>query len=333
MPPKYLTLTFPSALRLHGQPRCSSRVISGAQRATKYSTAAWSQSQSPPETVSSKWLSRLSSGRTTAAAPPSAATVWLRIGTIFETSAIRSPGSLSAAAMAARRPAPPPPTTTTSNRTRCNAVNSHRDRDQLIQAAEKGPLAHRGESGAGRKPAGDLASPQVECERLERPEYSGHRPIERIERVRPMVVDDHHPAARLNDAQRLRECLAPDALGLLVQQEEQQRPVVAAGCELERRAVALYQLDGRLPGPVPPVPPQQAAGQLAGQVVELDAQHVHHVQLSTVCQPARDAARQVAVHAGDLQRPTLQVRAQRADRRVAQAVEVSPQDQVDQPLP
>src|SRR5258706_9575787 len=50
----------------------------------------------------------------TPAEPPSAATVWLRMGTTFETSAIRSPGSLSATAIAARRPAPPPPTTTTS---------------------------------------------------------------------------------------------------------------------------------------------------------------------------------------------------------------------------
>src|SRR5574341_571534 len=50
----------------------------------------------------------------TAAAPPSAETVWLRIGYTFETRATRSAGSVSATAMAARRPAPPPPITRTS---------------------------------------------------------------------------------------------------------------------------------------------------------------------------------------------------------------------------
>jgi hypothetical protein len=52
-----------------------------------------------------------------AAAPPSADTVWLRIGKSFETQAIETPGSASAAAIAARSPAPPPPTSTMSDRT------------------------------------------------------------------------------------------------------------------------------------------------------------------------------------------------------------------------
>src|SRR5262245_14724167 len=55
----------------------------------------------------------------TPAEPPSAATVWLRIGTTLETSAMRRRGSLCAAAIAARSPAPPPPTTTTSAWTDC----------------------------------------------------------------------------------------------------------------------------------------------------------------------------------------------------------------------
>src|SRR5688500_14787322 len=50
----------------------------------------------------------------TPAAPPSAETVWLRIGYTFEITATSSRGSVSAMAMAARRPAPPPPTIRTS---------------------------------------------------------------------------------------------------------------------------------------------------------------------------------------------------------------------------
>ena len=87
MPPKKRTLMSPSSLRLHGQPQCSSCTISSVQCSTKYCTASWSHSQSPPETVSSKWLSSESSPRITPAEPPSAATVWLRIGTTLDTSA------------------------------------------------------------------------------------------------------------------------------------------------------------------------------------------------------------------------------------------------------
>src|SRR5688500_4206538 len=50
----------------------------------------------------------------TPAAPPSAETVWLRIGYTFEITATSRRGSVSAMAMAARRPAPPPPTIRTS---------------------------------------------------------------------------------------------------------------------------------------------------------------------------------------------------------------------------
>src|SRR5215470_13389855 len=50
----------------------------------------------------------------TPAAPPSAATVWLRIGYTLDRTATLSDGSVSATAMAARKPAPPAPTITTS---------------------------------------------------------------------------------------------------------------------------------------------------------------------------------------------------------------------------
>ena len=52
MPPKGRTATVPSGLRLHGQPQCSSWIISSGARFTKYSTASWSASQSAPLTVS-----------------------------------------------------------------------------------------------------------------------------------------------------------------------------------------------------------------------------------------------------------------------------------------
>ncbi|SUX55630.1 Uncharacterised protein [Chromobacterium vaccinii] len=80
MPPKARTLTLPSSLRLHGQPQCSSCTISSGHWRTKYSTTSCSHSQSPPATVSWKWASKLSWSCLTAAEPPSAATVWLRIG-------------------------------------------------------------------------------------------------------------------------------------------------------------------------------------------------------------------------------------------------------------
>jgi len=46
--------------------------------------------------------------------PPSAATVWLRIGYTFDTSATLRASDASAHAIAARRPAAPPPTITMS---------------------------------------------------------------------------------------------------------------------------------------------------------------------------------------------------------------------------
>ena len=80
MPPKGRTATDPFGSRLQGQPQCSSWISSLGASSTRYWTASWSLSQSPPPTVSLKWCSRLSSALMTPAAPPSAAQVWLRIG-------------------------------------------------------------------------------------------------------------------------------------------------------------------------------------------------------------------------------------------------------------
>ena len=54
MPPNGLTATWPVLSRLHGQPQCSSWVSSFGASLMKSSTASWSVSQSPPETVSLK---------------------------------------------------------------------------------------------------------------------------------------------------------------------------------------------------------------------------------------------------------------------------------------
>src|SRR5713101_507217 len=65
--------------------------------------------------VSYACSSRLSPGLITAAAPPSAETVWLRMGYTLEMTVTLRLGEVSATAMAARNPAPPPPTTSTSH--------------------------------------------------------------------------------------------------------------------------------------------------------------------------------------------------------------------------
>ena len=80
IPPNGRTATLPSGSRLHEQPQCSSWIISFGASRTKASTASWSASQSAPEMVSPMWSSRESFDLMTAAAPPSAETVWLRIG-------------------------------------------------------------------------------------------------------------------------------------------------------------------------------------------------------------------------------------------------------------
>src|SRR5436309_4242469 len=64
--------------------------------------------------VSKAWRSVLSSSPKAAAAPPSAETVWLRIGYTLETSAMLRRSEICAAAIAALRPAAPPPTMTMS---------------------------------------------------------------------------------------------------------------------------------------------------------------------------------------------------------------------------
>ena len=80
MPPNARVATLPSSLRLHGQPQCSRRVSSFGACSTKYWITSWSPRKSEPFTVSKPCISRESSSRATPAAPPSAETVWLRIG-------------------------------------------------------------------------------------------------------------------------------------------------------------------------------------------------------------------------------------------------------------
>src|SRR6476469_6949323 len=58
--------------------------------------------------------SSVSPSAITPAAPPSADTVWLRIGYTLDTTATSSRGFVWAIAMAARKPAPPPPARSTS---------------------------------------------------------------------------------------------------------------------------------------------------------------------------------------------------------------------------
>jgi hypothetical protein len=103
--------------------------------------------------------------------------------------------------------------------------------------------------------------------------------------------------------------------------------------ELQRGTVALDQLHRRVFPSVAPAMAQQAHRQLAREIVELDAQHVHHMKLRTLRQAAGDAARQVPVHAGDLQGTPGELPAERPDGRIAQASEIPPQDHVHQPLP
>src|SRR6185503_5237608 len=64
--------------------------------------------------------SSVSPSAMTPAAPPSADTVWLRIGYTLDITATSSRGFVSAIAIAARSPAPPPPIRITS----CAATNS-----------------------------------------------------------------------------------------------------------------------------------------------------------------------------------------------------------------
>src|SRR5207245_9078554 len=114
MPPKGRTAMWPSGSRLHGQPQCSSWMTSPGASRTNVSTTSWSARKSLPKIVSFACVSRLSLSRMTAAVPPSADTVWLRMGYTFERTAIESRFDSSAAAMAARSPAPPPPITSRS---------------------------------------------------------------------------------------------------------------------------------------------------------------------------------------------------------------------------
>src|SRR2546427_791542 len=75
---------------------------------------SWWARKSPRKIVSFACVSRLSFSRMTAAVPPSADRVWLRMGSPFESPAMDSRFDSPAAAIAAGRPAPPPPITSRS---------------------------------------------------------------------------------------------------------------------------------------------------------------------------------------------------------------------------
>src|SRR4051812_45853102 len=129
MPPNARTAMWPSGCRLQGQPQCSSWRSSRGASSTNASTASWSASQSLPEMVSWMCSSRVSPSAMTPAAPPSADTVWLRIGYTLDITATSSRGLASAIAMAARSPAPPPPIRITS----CAATSSSLTAELLFQ--------------------------------------------------------------------------------------------------------------------------------------------------------------------------------------------------------
>src|SRR5258706_2706746 len=111
IPPKGRTLTRPSGSRLHGHPQCSIWIACSGASLTNVSTTSWSARKSLPKIVSFACVSRLSLSRMTAAIPPSAETVWLRMGYTLESTATESRLDSSTAAIAARSPAPPPPIT------------------------------------------------------------------------------------------------------------------------------------------------------------------------------------------------------------------------------
>ncbi len=137
---------------------------------------------------------------------------------------------------------------------------------------------------------------------------------------RAVVIDDHHLAAGARHPQRLGQRGAAHRLGLLVQQEEQQRGIDAGIGEMQRARVLAVQ------------PHRRIRPQLAAQVGKLDRRHVHHVQPTFAVQAGGDALGEVAIHAGDLQHLLLDVLSEFGQRGIAQAGEVAPQDQVHQPF-
>ena len=86
-PPNGLCMIRPSSRRDHGTPQCSRSRISSGEVFTNRSTVSWSARKSAPFTVSQACSSRLSpsSGRITAAVPPSAHTECERMTCTFDT--------------------------------------------------------------------------------------------------------------------------------------------------------------------------------------------------------------------------------------------------------
>src|SRR5665811_1091097 len=111
-------------------------------------------------------------------------------------------------------------------------IASSRDDDFLIQPAEKGLLAPPG-PGGGRQPVGDLVTPQIQRERLERREQGPPQIAKRMPPARQRIVDNNDLASRPDHAEGLAQRPLAMRYRLLVQQEKQQRPIIAGVRKVE----------------------------------------------------------------------------------------------------
>src|SRR6185503_10011902 len=72
--------------------------------------------------------------------------------------------------------------------------------------------------------------------------------------------------------------------------------------------------------------------QLARQVIELDREHVEHVERRAARDSRSESRRQVSVHTRNLERAPVEPLAECRQRRVPETAEIAPQDQIDEPL-
>ena len=124
-----------------------------------------------------------------------------------------------------------------------------------------------------------------------------------------------------DDAKRLADRCQPHVEGHLVQQEEQQRAILAGGGVRQGRGIRQTAAHGAV------------GAQLASQVVDLHRQHIDDFEFAGIFVAHRPARGQVAIDAGDLQAGAGKVVTESVERFVAQAREIAPQNQIDQPLP
>ena len=92
-------------------------------------------------------------------------------------------------------------------------------------------------------------APQVHGEGFEPGQYGLHHVAEGVAATRPVVVHEDHFAARLRNADRFRDGLAPDCFRLLVQEKEHDGLVEAARRERQGAGILVVVLDVALPGP------------------------------------------------------------------------------------